>query len=123
MNKEYTNKQLSEDYFKVAASYCKDNSAFKPIKRKISEASVSIQQLYNTDGSLSNLNIKGIGPITINTLENILENGVDILLDHKREEADKRKAVENKNSSDNYIHNRATNIFGKIPIKNLDYDN
>lgn len=86
----YTNAELAQHYFSVAAQLTVDSSVYRRSKAAIEASSVDIADFYRRHGTLSELDVKGIGPITRNTLELILGKGFEQAKEEIRAEKEAR---------------------------------
>ncbi len=102
MGKEYTNRELARDYFRVAAQHVEDIRAYRFQQRRIAELDIDLPTYYGEHGTFDDLKVKGIGKKTKRILALILDKGV--------EEA--RKIVENEK-----IESMRREQFAGIPNK------
>ncbi|MBI2667331.1 hypothetical protein HYX17_01010 [Candidatus Woesearchaeota archaeon] len=69
------NQELGNHYFETASIGASSLDNYKKIKLKIQNCGIDIKSLYDREGSLKGLNVKGIGDGTRRILEDILRNG------------------------------------------------
>ena len=77
MKKKYTNKELAVEYFRLITQYCNDLGTYMTIKAAIEAAEIDIHSLHQKKGNLKNLKVTGLGRKTKDTLELILDKGVE----------------------------------------------
>lgn len=78
---KYTNRDLAEDYFRVAAQQTAVLEVYSFQRRKISELEIDLPAFYHKHKSLKDIRVKGISPETKRILELILEKGVEKAVD------------------------------------------
>jgi len=90
MNYE-TNIRLAEQYLSIAATFShKCTKAIEIIRKKIADADIEIKRVYESNGNLNKLKIKGIGIQTRDFLELILEKGYEETLKSVKEKRGNR---------------------------------
>ena len=77
MNKSYSNKELAHDYYLVARQNSKSWDTYRNQRQIIERSPIDIYSFFQENGSLSNLDVSGIGPKTKGILELILEKGFE----------------------------------------------
>ncbi|MEK6936962.1 MAG: hypothetical protein AABW58_02730 [Nanoarchaeota archaeon] len=82
--------KLSDQYFSVAINFGGSAPNTREIRKKVGVNEETIKGIYERDGSLRNLKIKGIGAQTMDFLEMILEKGYDEALRIAKEKGKKR---------------------------------
>lgn len=98
---DYTNQTLADTYLRVA-SIDKDQSGIRKVRGVIASAPIDLSGYYQAHGSLADLPVRGIGPITISVLERILAQGEESAREIVLQErlANKRSRLEQRNRAD-----------------------